>query len=314
MPARWKKETRPPSLHEFKERFPDDHAFAAYLEKCRWPGGFVCPACGSYEGWRLETKRWTWECRGCHRQTSVTAGTVMHGSHVPLRTWFLAAHLMATHSNGMSALQLQAKLDLGSYKTAWLLLHKLRRAMVVPGRSMLSGDVEVDETTIPFRTLDDPPAGGQGRSHEGKIAVIGAVELLEDNKPGRIRLEVIPDYKGPTLKGFVERNVERGSHIWTDALASYSGMRGYQHTPRTIKKMAAHVLMPWIHRVFSNLKRWGLGVFHGFRVKYLNAYLNEFVFRWNRRNHYKEAFDRLVGISLAVGKATRADIMATAVR
>ncbi|MTJ80161.1 MAG: IS1595 family transposase [Telmatospirillum sp.] len=309
MPARWKKDNRPPSLQQFKERFPDDHACAAYLEARRWPNGFVCPSCGSCTGWRLETKRWTWECRDCGRQTSVTAGTVMHGSHVPLRTWFLATHLLATHSNGMSALQLQAKLGLGSYKTAWLLLHKLRRAMVDPGRSTLFGDVEVDETIIPFRTLDDPVVGGQGRSHDGKITVIGAVELLEGNKPGRIRLEVIPDYKGPTLKGFIERNVERGSHIWTDALASYSGLRGYQHTARTIKNMAAHVVMPWIHRVFSNLKRWGLGVFHGFREKYLNAYLGEFVFRWNRRRSYKSAFDRLIGIGVMIIPATRTEIM-----
>jgi transposase-like protein len=236
----------------------------------------------------------------------------MHGSKVPLRTWFLAAHLLATHSNGMSALQLQAKLGLGSYKTAWLLLHKLRRAMVDPGRTPLSGDVEVDETVIPFRTKDDPPAGGHGRSPIGKIVVIGAVELLGGNRPGRIRLEVIPDYRGDTLKGFIERNVQPGSHIWTDDNKSYYGLRGYKHTPRVIGKMAAHVIMPWIHRAFSNMKRWAMGVFHGFRKKYLNAYLNEYVFRWNRRRSYRSAFERLVGIGVALAPATCNDIRATA--
>jgi hypothetical protein len=312
MPARWNADNRPPSLAEFTARFPTDDACAAYLEARRWPDGFVCPECGSCRGWKLQTKRWTWECRDCGRQTSVTAGTVMHGSKVPLRTWFLAAHLLATHSNGMSALQLQAKLSLGSYKTAWLLLHKLRRAMVAPDRTPLSGDVEVDETTIPYRTKDEPVAGGQGRSQIGKIAVIGAVELLEGNKPGRIRLEVVPDYKGPTLKGFIERNVRRGSHIWTDDNKSYYGLQGYGHTPRVIGRMAAHILMPWIHRVFANMKRWGLGVFHGFRDKYLNAYLNEFVFRWNRRHSYRSAFERLVGIGIAMAPATCADIRAMA--
>jgi hypothetical protein len=262
--------------------------------------------------WKLQTKRWTWECRDCGRQTSVTAGTVMHGSHVSLRTWFLAAHLLATHSNGMSALQLQAKLGFGSYKTAWLLLHKLRRAMVAPERSSLFGDVEVDETTIPYRTKHEPIAGGFGRSPIGKLVVIGAVELEVDYGPGRIRLELVPDYKGPTLKGFIKRNVAVGSHIWTDDNKSYYGIEGYGHTPRIIGKMAAHVVMPWIHRVFSNLKRWGLGIYHGFREKYLNAYLNEYVFRWNRRNSYRSAFSRLIGIGLAVGPATRSDIMATA--
>ncbi len=308
MAARWNTRNRPPSLQAFEERFPADDACAAYLEACRWPNGFVCPECGSVSGWKLQTKRWTWECRGCGRQTSVTAGTVMHGSKVAMRTWFLAAHLTTTHSNGMSALQLQARMGLGSYKTAWLLLHKLRRAMVDPGRTLLAGDVEVDETTIPYRTKDDPVAGGQGRSQIGKIAVIGAVELEEGNKPGRIRLEVIPDYRGDTLKGFIERNVKDGSHIWTDDNKSYYGLQGYKHTPRVIGSMAAHVLMPWIHRVFSNLKRWGMGVFHGFREKYLNAYLNEFVFRWNRRHRYRSAFERLVGIAVTLAPATYRDI------
>jgi predicted RNA-binding Zn-ribbon protein involved in translation (DUF1610 family) len=312
MPARWNSKNRPPTLREFAKLFPDDAACAVYLEERRWPDGFVCPECGSLTAWKLETKRWTWECRDCGRQTSVTAGTVMHGSKVPLRDWFMAAHLLATHSNGMSALQLQAKLSLGSYKTAWLLLHKLRRAMVDPNRSLLFGDVEVDESTIPFRTLDDPVAGGQGRSPIGKIAIIGAVELLEGNAPGRIRLEVIPDYRGDTLKGFIRRNIEPGSHIWTDDNKSYYGLSGYGHTPRVIGKMAAHIIMPWIHRVFSNLKRWGTGVFHGFRAKYLNAYLGEYIFRWNRRRSYKSAFERLVGIGVAIAPVTRADIMASA--
>ncbi|WP_119679207.1 IS1595 family transposase [Indioceanicola profundi] len=310
MPARWNSTNRPPSLQSFKDRFPDDDACAAYLEQRRWPDGFICPECASVCGWKLQTKRWTWECRDCGQQTSVTAGTFMHGTKVPLRTWFLAAHLMATHSNGMSALQLQAKLDLGSYKTAWLLLHKLRRAMIDPDRTMLSGDVEVDETTLPFRTLDDPIGGGQGRSPIGKIAVVGAVELEAGNKPGRIRLKVIPDYRGETLKGFIQDHIEGGSHIWTDDNKSYYGLNGFDHTPRVIGKMAAHIIMPWIHRVFSNLKRWGIGVFHGFRRKYLDAYLNEFVFRWNRRHSYRSAFERLIGIGVAVGPATYDDIRA----
>ena len=235
----------------------------------------------------------------------------MHGSKVPLRTWFMAAHLLATHSNGMSALQLQAKLDLGSYKTAWLLLHKLRRAMVDPERFPLDGDVEVDETTVPYRTKDEPVGGGQGRSPIGKITVIGAVELVSDRKPGRIRLEVVPDYRGTTLKGFIRRNVRPGSHIWTDDNKSYYGLTGYGHTPRVIGKMAAHILMPWIHRVFANMKRWGLGVFHGFREKYLNAYLNEFVFRWNRRHSYGSTFDSLIGLGVSIAPVTRAGLMAT---
>ena len=152
----------PRSLLEFQRRFPDDAACAAYLRAARWPDGFVCPACGSVKGWALATKAWTFECAACQRQTSVTAGTVLHGSKLPLTAWFWAAYLMATHSNGISALQLQKQLGLGSYKSAWLLCAKLRRAMVAPNRALLSGLVEIDETEIVCRSEDDPRAAAAG--------------------------------------------------------------------------------------------------------------------------------------------------------
>lgn len=148
-PTRWRND-KPPSLEKFMEDFPTDYACAEYLEKKRWPVGFVCPHCGGRRGWRLEARPWVFECAGdgetqdgrrCRRQTSLIAGTVMHGTHIPIRKWFIAAFLVATHSNGISALQLQAKLGFGSYKSAWLLLHKLRRAMVNPDREKLSGTV-----------------------------------------------------------------------------------------------------------------------------------------------------------------------------
>lgn len=139
----------PRSLIEFQQWFPDEAACVAYLQSARWPGGFVCPAYGGPRGWALKTKAWTHECADCGKQTSVTAGTVMHGSRLPLTVWFWAVYLMAPHSNGISALQLQQQLGLGSYRTAWMLCAKLRRAMVAPGREALSGLVEVDETELP---------------------------------------------------------------------------------------------------------------------------------------------------------------------
>jgi len=158
-PTRWKHDG-PPSIETFVETFRDDYACAEYLAKKRWPDGFVCPHCGSRKAWRLESRPWLFECAGkkadedgvlspCRKQTSVIAGTIMQGTHLPLRKWFLAAYLMATYSNSISALQLQPKLGV-SYKTAWLLLHKLRRAMVNPERMRLSGTVDVDESAIPF--------------------------------------------------------------------------------------------------------------------------------------------------------------------
>jgi transposase-like protein len=244
-------------------------------------------------------KPWTWECAACGRQTSVTAGMIVHRTHMPLRAWFLAAHLVATHPNGISALQLQAKLGIVSYKAAWLLLHKLRKSMVDPERDPLEGMVEIDESSIVYRTKDDPVAGGAGRSHDGKILVAGAVERVEGGRAGRIRLNMIDDYSAATLKDFVAQNTVEGATVLTDGFSSYQGTKGRKHLPKTVDAMAAHVLLPWIHRVFSNLQRLGLGVYHGFRRAHFQAYLDEFVFRWNRRRHYRSAFDVLLGIGLS---------------
>src|SRR5512144_98635 len=181
----------PRSLIEFQRRFADERACAAYLAKARWPDGFRCPGCGHGKGWELATKAFTWECASCRRQTSVTAGTVMHASKLPLTVWFWAAYLMATHSNGIAALQLQGQLGLRSYKSAWLLAAKLRRAMVAPGCALLAGLVEVDETAIPLRRKDEPPEGGHGRSHQGKMLVAAGVEA-HDGGPGRVRRMLRP--------------------------------------------------------------------------------------------------------------------------
>ena len=162
----------------------------------RWPDGFRCPSCGRAKGWKLSSKAFTWECASCHRQTSVAAGTVTHASKLPLTIWFWAAYLMATHSNGIAALQLQSQLGLGSYKSAWLLCAKLGRAMVAPGRSPLVGVVEVDQTAIPLLARMIRPAAGQGRSRHGKMLVAAGVEV-HDGGPGRVRLATIADDGSP---------------------------------------------------------------------------------------------------------------------
>lgn len=293
----------PRSLFEFQRRFPDEAACAGYLAEARWPEGFICPACAHAKGWALETKAFTYECAACHRQTSVTAGTAMHKSKLPLTVWFWAAYLMATHSNGISALQLMRQLGLGSYKSAWLLSHKLRRAMVDPERGPLTGLIEADETTIPFRTRDDPPAGGAGRSHEGKLLVAGAVEV-RDGKPGRLRLAAISAFSAASLHAFLGTGLAAGATAKTDGWSAYPGAPGLTHEPHTVGSMAAHVVLPWIHRAFANLKTWALGVYHGLRSKHLQAYLDEFVFRFNRRRTRHAAFRTLLGLSLATKPVT----------
>ena len=293
----------PRSLIDFQRRFPDEKACAAYLADARWPDGFRCPECGHDKGWELATKAFTRECARCGKQTSVTAGTIMHGSKLPLTAWFWAAWLMATHSNGISALQLRNQLGLGSYKSAWLLCAKLRRAMVAPGRSPLAALAEVDETEIPWRTKDDPVAGGGGRSHQGKMLVAGAVEVA-NGAPGRLRLAEITDFSAPSLHGFIAANVAPGTTIRTDGWSGYPGAPDVAHDPHVVGPMAAHVVLPWIHRVFSNLKTWALGVYHGLRKKHLQAYLDEFVFRFNRRRTRHAAFRSLLGIGVALEPTT----------
>lgn len=225
----------------------------------------------------------------------------MHRTHLPLRTWFLAAHLVATHSNGISALQLQTQAGIGSYKSAWFLLHRLRKSMVNEGRSPLAGLVEVDETSIIYRTKDEPATGGQGRSLVGKLIVLGAVEVTDDGSPGRIRLSYAQDFLRTSLHSFVAAATATGSTISTDGYAAYDGVPDRKHLSEVIKGRPAHLYLPWIHRVFSNLKRWGLGVYHGFRKRYIQAYLDEFTFRWNRRKFRAVSFERLLGIGMQVG-------------
>ncbi len=286
----------PRSLREFEARFADDEACARWLLAKRWPDGFRCPACGHDHGWELGRGVVLIECARCHRQTSATAGTVLHRSHLPLKTWFLAAWLVATHRNGISARQLWLQLGLGSYKTAWLLLAKLRRAMVDPERSPLGGLVEVDETSIPLRTKDDPITPQSGRSEQGKLLIAGAVEI-HGRGPGRARLAVIRDYSAATLGGFVGGNVVAGSTVVSDGWSGYARLKAVKHDPKVVGPMAAHVLLPWIHRVFANAKRWALGVYHGLRAPHLQRYLDEFVFRFNRRRTPQAAFASLLGLA-----------------
>ena len=311
------------SLTEFQEAFPDEAGCAAFLFERRWQGGFVCPRCGGERVAALKSRAHTYECLDCGRQTSITAGSVMHRSKLPLTVWFWAAHLMSTHSNGMSARQLADQLGL-TYKTAWLLTQKLRRSMVDPDREPLEGVVEVDQAEIPFRAGDtffDP-------GNSGKILIAGAVEVIDrdtgqakprrkkakylDTLSGRIRLAMIADNSAASIEAFVRANVKRGTTLLTDGHASYPGLTDYRHDPRVVGKMAAHVVLPWVHRVFSLVKRWGLGTYHGLRRKHVGTYLNEFVFRYNRRFYRHASFETILGLASHHEPASYWDIIGRA--
>jgi len=287
----------PRSLTEFEQRFGDEDACAEYLAAVRWADGFSCPGCAGSKAWRLESKPWTYECARCGRQTSITAGTIMHNSRLPLTTWFWAAYVMATQPNGISALQLQRELALGSYKTAWLLCAKLRHAMVAPGRSQLSGQVEVDKTEITCRGKNDPVTSG-GSSHDGKMLVVGAVEV-QDLRPGRIRLTTVPDDSAASLHAFLAANLASVTSAQASGEAGYSAAPGINHDPHVIGTLDPPKVRPRVHRIFSDLEVWALSVYHGLRRKHLQSYLDEFVFRFNRRRNRDAAFLSLLGIAAA---------------
>ena len=210
---------------------------------------------------------------------------------------------MATHSNRLSARQMWRQLGLGSYKSAWLLCAKLRRAMVNPARALLSGVVEIDETQVSYRTKDDPVTGGGGRSPDGKMQVAVAVEIV-DEAPGRLRLGTIEDCLVGQPSPVHQGQRRRGLHPQTDGWRAYLGVGGFNHEPHVVGAMAAHVVLPWVHRVISNLKTWALGVYHGLRRPHLQSYLDEFVFRFNRRRTPHAAFRTLLGIAVAIEPAT----------
>ena len=297
------------SLSQFQQTFSDEAHCAAFLFERRWPDGFVCPGCGARRAAALRSRAYTFECLDCGRQTSITAGTAMHRSKLPLTTWFWAAHLMATHSNGMSALQLAAQLGV-TYKTAWLLTQKLRRSMADPNREPLEGVVEVDQTEIPFRADDaffDPDGSG-------KILIAGAVEVIDrdtnqavprrkhakylDTRSGRIRLAMIANNSAASIEAFVRANVKPGATLLTDGHAAYPGLSDdYRHDPRVVGAMAANIVLPRSHRAFALMQRWALGTYHGLRRKHVDTYLNEFVFRYNRRFYRHVSFETMLGLA-----------------
>lgn len=270
----------PSSYAEMRAWFPTDMACLDYLDWLRWPDGFSCPVCSGTEAWRLGDGRWS--CGGCGRRVSATAGTIFHRTRTPLTVWFAAAWQMTSQKHGISALGLQRVLGIGSEQTAWAMLHRYRTAMVRPGRERLHGTVEADETI-----LGGPEPGLRGRGALGKTMVEVAVER-DGAAFGRCRMQVITDATAPTLRAFLSAHVEPGSVVITDGLSSYPAACGgdYTHRPEPIAPSGrqAHELLPGVHLVASLVQRWLLGTHQGgVKPGHLQAYLDEFTFRFNRR-------------------------------
>lgn len=319
----WEDLPFPRSLPEFQRLFPDESACAAYLEHARWSSEFICPNCKtSGEPYRYSTRPGVLCCRSCRRETRLTAGTVMEGTRTPLSVWFWGAYLISSQTQGMSAVQFQRQLGLTRYETAFQILHKLRVGMVRPDQDRIGtpGEpVEVDETWVGGSTR------GEGRGIHHMTLVAGAVEVRQRKsiKPnsrrkgryaGRIRLSVVADRNASTLCGFVRNAVMPGSGIITDGWKGYAGLPkyGYSHTPVAERgdMQVAEEFLPIVHLIFSNLKSWLQGTHHGVSPQHLQAYLNEYTFRFNRRFYPFNAFRSLLGIAGGVTAPTYAELYA----
>ena len=305
----------PRDLPSFLERFGTDSRCRAYLVRTRWPEGFRCDACGHDHAWSHH-RRLIEECRACGKQHSILAGTLFEQTKTGLARWFLAIYLVTSSKGGISALELQRQLGFRSYGTAWTWLHKIRRAMVDPDRRPLAGHVEADETLVGGRQ-----PGKRGRGAAGKTVVAGAIEAApaetRKRKLGRLRLEAVASAAGADLERFITANVATPATITTDGWSGYAGLEaaGYRHRAIALASSwgEADQRLPAVHLVFGLAKRWLLGTHHGaVAAKYLQAYLGEYVFRFNRRTASSPAhgFARVLQNALRIPPATHRQIVA----
>ena len=296
-------EDYPRSLGEFQSWFATDADCLDFLEWLRWPSGFICPRCENAGGWRVADGGF--KCVECKARTSVTAGTLFDRRRTPLTVWFQVCWEFATAKDGVSALSLQRTLQIGSYQTAWAMLHRLRSVLIRPGRELLSGRVEVDETYIGG---EEPGlAGGRAKGKKALVAI--AVEVKESKGFGRCRMRIIPDGSAGTLHAFITDTVAPGSTVITDGWNGYLGIEKLEYTHDRRSQRAAKALgedidklLPGVHRVASLVKRWLLSTHQGaVDTEHLAGYLDEFCFRFNRRRSRSRGLVFLRVLQLAVG-------------
>lgn len=306
----------PRNWNEFLDWFASEEACLAYLEGLRWPQGFVCPSCGAAEP-AYRSSRLRLMCRSCGHQSSVTAGTIFDKTRTRLRVWLAAAWYLTNQKQGVSALGLQRVLGLGSYQTAWTMLHRFRRAMVRPERDRLKGQVELDETYLCISDKDAPIPDAQRKRRKSRThQVVIAVELLQPRGLGRIRLRRIDNDSAEQVVPFVQDNIEPAAEVRTDGSAAYRELKdlGYAHQRSVMlgSDLPAHVSMAGVHRVASLIKRWILGTHHGsVQPAHLDAYLDEFVFRFNSRTSSSRGmlFYRLLQQAVVTDPVTYDDVV-----
>ena len=298
----------PNTYRSFVEMFPDNATCAAYLIKLRWPNGFICPSCKIATTPR-KGSRGRLTCPHCRHRTYAQAGTIFDKTRTPLTTWFEAAWHVSTAKNGLSAKTLERTLGT-KYRVAWTMLQRFRVAMVDAERKLLSGNVEVDETFI-----GGVKQGGKRGRGSAKSIVVIAIEIIDPKGFGRVRMRHIPDASGESLMPFVCDVVAPSSVVHTDGWRGYNGIFEHGFTRKiTVQSSSgdpAHVSMPGVHRIASLLKRWILGTHQGSVVpEHLQAYLEEFTFRFNRRTSRSRGlvFRRLLERAVATGPVTENDV------
>jgi transposase-like protein len=273
-------------MDKFKtEKDCRDHFF--YI---KWPQGFVCPKCGYTEYCFIETRN-LYQCKKCSHQASLTAGTIMHKSHTPLRQWFYAIFLVSHDKRGISAKQLSKDIDI-SYYTAWLMLQKLRSTMGQrDAKYILNGTIEMDDAFF-----GAPSEGGKRGRGTDKTPAIVALEVDKQGRPGHVKVEAVESVNGQTIESMAVRIIKPGADIVTDGLNSYVKLEeaGYRHKGRIFSPEENPDHLHWIHTIISNLKAFIGGTYHGLGKKHLQGYFDEFCYRFNRRKFEKQLFNRLL--------------------
>jgi transposase-like protein len=295
------------SLLDFFKRFPDEDRCWAELVRIRWPKGRACPGCKQTMGF-VQTRR-LFQCNRCRKQVSATTGTLFHQSHTPLQKWFWAIFLMATASKGVSARYLQKQLGIRNYRTAWLMGHKIRHAMIQrEGLYKLQGKIQVDEMQIGYSS----PEIRRKTRHNDRTRFLMAIQEGSKGNPRFVTFEQLESFFKDELLSKIDKKIEKGSTLKSDGNASYSAAKdkGYEVDPVTFDKEPdkAKEHLKWIHWVSSNIKRGLVSTYHGCFPKYRKAYLAEFAYRFNRRYWPRQAFDRLLAACIQGQRKTLAEI------
>jgi len=291
---------------EFQQKFSTEEDCRNHLYKIRWPDGFRCPMCNHKRAYKI-TKRSLFECTECGYQVSVTAGTVMHKTRTQLVIWFWAIYLIANDKRGISAVQLSQQFGI-SYPTAWLIMHKIRKAMFDrDSKYTLAGIVEMDDAFFGAPT----EGGKRGRGTE-KTKVVASLSLNESGHPLFLKMKVVDDLTSSTLVEFADQNIAQGTILSTDLYRSYIqlGKEGYLHQPKEFNFKDNPDHLKWLHTIISNAKAYIAGTYHGLGSRHLQSYLDEYSFRFNRRKFKGQLFNRLLNACVLTDTITYNELVA----